>query len=115
MRKALWQVGYALVGVAWLVAVVIGGIQVSAYDRAAGNIAKAPLQLPQSLLITPEKELPTLVMLVHPHCPCSRASVGELAKVMTACQGKLTATVLILRPEDMNEGWEKTNLWTAAA
>jgi hypothetical protein len=115
MRRALWQLSYGLLGVAWLAAIVYGGLQVSAYDRAAGNTAQAPLQLPASPLIDSSQRLPTLVMLVHPHCPCSRASIGELTKIMTVCQGKLTATVLMLRPEGMNEGWEKTILWAGAA
>jgi hypothetical protein len=41
--------------------------------------------------------------------------VGELAKLMTACQGKLVAKVLMLRPPTMPAGWERTDLWDSAA
>jgi len=34
---------------------------------------------------------------------------------MTRCHGKLTTTVLMLRPGGMPEGWERTDLWESAA
>jgi hypothetical protein len=34
---------------------------------------------------------------------------------MTECQGKLVTTILLLRPTDAPEGWERTSLWHAAA
>jgi len=59
--------------------------------------------------------LPTLLLLIHPHCPCSRATLGELAALMTTCRGRLTARVLMLRPEGTPDGWERTDLWDTAA
>ncbi len=54
-------------------------------------------------------------MLAHPHCPCTRASVGELARLMTRCEGLLTARVLFFEPPDAPEGWVRTDLWRSAA
>jgi hypothetical protein len=54
-------------------------------------------------------------MLAHPHCPCTRASIGELALLMAHVQGRLTATVLFLSPSDMPAAWEQTDLWEDAA
>jgi hypothetical protein len=34
---------------------------------------------------------------------------------MATCDGKLTATVLILRPKGAPAGWERTDLWRSAA
>jgi hypothetical protein len=34
---------------------------------------------------------------------------------MAVCDGKLTATVLMLRPRDAPVGWERTDLWHSAA
>jgi hypothetical protein len=53
-------------------------------------------------------------MLVHPHCPCSRASIGELAAIMAHSQGRLRAYVLFLKPAGFSDGWEKTDLWESA-
>jgi hypothetical protein len=54
-------------------------------------------------------------MLAHPHCPCTRASIGELASIMAHSQGRLTAYVLFLKPQVFSEDWEKTDLWQSAA
>ena len=34
---------------------------------------------------------------------------------MNDCRGKLAATVLVLRPAGMPQGWEQTGLWASAA
>src|SRR2546423_7614548 len=85
------------------------------YEGAAGAPAQAPITWPASSHVHRAIGLPTLVVFMHPQCPCSRASVEELAKLMTRCQGKLAATVLMILPDGEPSGWEKTSLWTSAA
>jgi hypothetical protein len=83
------------------------------YDATPGP---AGLPMPELRLSTVRTPLTSqLVVTIHPKCPCSRATVGELARVMTACEGRLTARVLMVRPPGKPEGWEQTDLWTAAA
>lgn len=57
----------------------------------------------------------TLIMLAHPHCPCTRASVSELANVMARVQGKVRAYVLFLKPHDSDHSWDDTDLRRSAA
>jgi hypothetical protein len=52
--------------------------------------------------------------LAHPHCPCTRATIGELASIMAHSQGRLTAYVLFLKPAGFSEEWEKSDLWRSA-
>ncbi len=85
------------------------------YEGRAGQPAAAPTTLPAASATATARGLPTLVMLVHPHCPCSRASVEELAKLMAHSQGKLSATVLMVRPAHAPPGWEQTDLYRSAA
>jgi hypothetical protein len=54
-------------------------------------------------------------MFIHPHCPCSRASIGELAVLMAHCQGRVTTHVLFLRPAGMPLEWIRTDLWRDAS
>jgi hypothetical protein len=54
-------------------------------------------------------------MIVHPHCPCSRASVGELARIMAVCQGWAAARVLFVKPAGFEPDWVRTDLWDSAA
>ena len=57
----------------------------------------------------------TLLMVLHPHCPCSRASIGELAELMAHSQKRLQAWVMFVRPGAYDDDWAKTDLWRSAA
>ena len=46
------------------------------------------------------KDAHTLVMLVHPRCSCTRASMAELAKIMTRLEGAAKAYVMFMKPAD---------------
>ena len=52
---------------------------------------------------------PTLVMAAHPLCPCTRASVSELTRVLTKCEGQVKAYVLIFLPKHAGHGWGLTD------
>jgi hypothetical protein len=54
-------------------------------------------------------------MFIHPHCACSRASVGELASLMARARGRLHARVLFVRPYGLAESWAKTDVWYSAS
>src|SRR4051812_2319989 len=102
-------------GLAWGAALVGGGARLWTYDAAAGAPATAPMTRPDIAGVDTQRQLPELFVLVHPRCPCSRATIAELARLMTDCHGKLAATVLFVRPAGMPEGWERTGLWSSAA
>jgi hypothetical protein len=111
-RNRILQV---LVGTAWAVGVAFGLCRLWGYENSAGEPAAPPKVWPDGTSISRVNGLPTLVLLIHPHCPCSRASIDELAKLMTECQGKISTTVLMLRPNGATVGWERTDLWDSAA
>lgn len=85
------------------------------YENAAGTAAAAPANWPSDSSIPPATDRATLIMLAHPHCPCTRASIGELARLMTQAKGRVTAYVIFLKPESSSTDWEKTDLWQSAA
>jgi hypothetical protein len=98
----------------WLFVVGIGLSVLWSYENTPGVAAKPPLQWPINSQIQRAPDGATLIMLAHPHCPCTRASIGELASLMAHSQGRLTAYVLFLKPEGFSEDWEKTDLWQSA-
>jgi hypothetical protein len=108
----LW--GRALLVAAWLVAVAAGAWGVGAYASRPGASGNAPNRWPGSRLVEPSSRGLTLVLFAHPRCPCTRATIAELARVMARCQGRLTANVLFFRPADSSP-WERTALWERAA
>lgn len=56
-----------------------------------------------------------LVLFVHPRCPCTRASLRELAELAHRVRDDVAIRVLFVRPLDVPLGWERTELWDMAA
>ena len=99
----------------WLLVISIGLWMLWGYENTPGKAAEPPKQWPADSKILPARDHATLVMLAHPHCPCTRATIGELASIMAHSQGRLTAYVLFLKPRGFSEEWEKSDLWQSAA
>lgn len=98
-------------------ALVVGGglWLVWSYEKAPGASASPSAHWPDDSRIERAKDRATLIMLAHPHCPCTRASIGELALIMARSQGRVTAYVLFVKPPDATDGWEETDLRQSAA
>ena len=99
----------------WLLVISIGLWMLWGYENTPGKAAEPPREWPADSKILPARDHATLVMLAHPHCPCTRATIGELASIMAHSQGRLTAYVLFLKPRGFSEEWEKSDLWQSAA
>jgi hypothetical protein len=100
--------------VVWLVAVLAGMGVLMRYKNAPGATASAPIQWPAESRLSRSPERPTLIMLAHPHCPCTRASLAELSKLVARLPGRLTVHLLFIRPRGVDVGWEATDLWRRA-
>ena len=85
------------------------------YGQTPGVDGKPPLLWPSDSFIAHASDRATLVMFAHPHCPCTRASIGELSLLMTRCRGLLAAHVLFVKPASTPENWGQTDLWEQAA
>jgi hypothetical protein len=99
----------------WLLVIGAGLWTLWVYENTSGKLAQPPPQWPANSRIQPSPEHATLVVLAHPHCPCTRATIEELASIMAHSQGRLTAYVLFLKPAGFAEDWEQTDLWRSAA
>lgn len=55
-----------------------------------------------------------IVMLAHPRCPCTRASIDELKALLDRCPDQATAHILFWTPRDAGPDWTQTDLWTRA-
>ena len=104
-----------LSAISWLSVVGAGLWFLWSYENAPGLAATPPREWPSNSRIQLAQDRATLVMLAHPHCPCTRASIGELASIMAHSQGRVRAYVLFIKPEGSSDDWEKTDLWQSAA
>jgi len=103
-----------VISIIWLAACAIGLWVPARYAGTPSKAGAAPAMWPPESNLQPSASVPTLVMLAHPRCPCTRASIGELAKIMTVAGSQVKAYVLFLRPEGFSEEWERTDLWRSA-
>jgi hypothetical protein len=92
----------------WLASVGAALFALEAYKATPGAAAGSPDRCPEGV------PRGALLLFLHPHCPCSRASVAELAAVLTA-RPSVSAQVHFVRPAGAPDGWERTSLWDEAA
>jgi len=104
-----------IVTVLWLLAAVAGLSMLWKYDNAPGVQATAPARWPASSALARTPGRPTLILLAHPQCSCTPASLAELAEVLARANTRPSTYVLFLKPEGVSNGWEQTSLWTTAA
>lgn len=100
---------------AWGTVVAAGFVLVWSYKTEAGRTAAAPSRWPAVAPFARDADRSTLVLSVHPRCVCTRATVTELAKLMSRAGGALAATVLFVRPDATEDGWERGDLWDRVA
>ncbi len=102
-------------GIAWVIAVALGLRILLNYESTPGRIGAVSQTWQSASAIQRANDCPTLVMFAHPHCPCTRASVGELAQIMAQARGKVSAFVLFVRPKGAPDNWDETDLRRSAA
>jgi hypothetical protein len=99
----------------WVLGLGAGFRALVNYELKAGTSATAPLAWVAGTPLPFDASVPNLVMFAHPQCPCSRASMDELAFLMTRCQGKVRATVCFSAPDGEPAAWTQSALWRSAA
>ena len=114
-RKGRAAALIAVFGGLWAIALVLGHRVLLAYDYQAGADATAPARWPEGSKVPRPRGVPVIVVAAHPKCPCTRATIEELAVLMAQVRDRASATVLLVRPEGMPACWEKTDLWRSAA
>jgi hypothetical protein len=91
-------------GAAWVTAIAAGFCLVNGH-------AATPVESP----VVTDPTRANLVMLIHPRCPCSRASLAGLEKILTVCRSYLVAHVFFLEPKVPTTAWGDTELRRRAA
>jgi len=99
----------------WLIAAGVGMKVVLDYQVAAGVAAHPPEAWPVASQIPRTDGKFSLLLIAHPQCPCTRASLDELAGIMTRTDGALEVSVLFVVPPGLDASWADTDLWRNAS
>jgi hypothetical protein len=107
--RALVAVGL----LAWLSIVGAGFSKLWRYAYTPGIAATPPSDWP-SRSLERDRARPTLVMVLHPECGCSQASLEELSRLMARAPSRLSAVVLFDLPAGERAMSSTNFLWRAA-
>jgi hypothetical protein len=108
--RRLLVVGAAL----WLVGIGYGVNRLRHFESTPGVSGITPGVWPATSALRHQTGRSTLIMMVHPQCSCTRASLSELNTLMRQAKGQVSAYVLFIRPTGMEQGWEKSPTWSQA-
>jgi hypothetical protein len=106
---------FSLAAVLWLAGAGTGLWVVWAYDNQPGAAAAPPPTWPADGAIALASDTPTLVVLAHPQCFCTKATLTELAEVLGRARIRPRTYILFMKPQGFPEGWTDSALWHQAA
>lgn len=96
---------------AWCGCAALGMRSMLDYEFTAAKASDSPSKWPTTSALVRSEDRPTLVMFLHPRCPCSRASLTELSQLATSSDGRLSIQIVFVLPSNVAEGWKQASLW----
>jgi hypothetical protein len=99
----------------WILVIAAGTRTLMRYESAPGAAGRIARHWPTKSHVLRGQGKYTLVMLVHPNCPCTRASLAELEILNAKLHGKLTACVLFTKPAAIESEIRSSVLWVRAS
>jgi hypothetical protein len=108
-RTMLRRLAY-VVPVLWLAAVVGGLGALQAYKSRPGSAGSAPTAFRAWSSSSDSGGRPRLTMFLHPHCPCSRASLRELQEILAREPDKAAVDIAFVKPAGAGPNWTTSSL-----
>jgi hypothetical protein len=99
--------------VVWLAVMAGSYAWLLRYSFADGRTSVAPRIIPAGLGLSPRLTRPQLLLALHPRCPCSRATVNELARILTQAPNASDVTVFMYKPSGEPDSWLQGGLLDA--
>lgn len=101
----------------WLAAMAGASVATWRYKMEPAAVAEggAPTAWPEGMPIERAGDRATVVMLAHPRCPCTRASIEELAALVDELGPAARTFVLFAAPPSAPEDWAESDTWRRAS
>lgn len=100
--------------IVWMVATTLGLFVLISYSNTSGDVGVTPVELPSIPTIRNTNGTSTLLMFIHPQCPCSQASLEQLTRIHARCHNKVTIRILFRSASESPDTWVQTRLWKSA-
>lgn len=105
---------FVLIGL-WLLALSGWFAYLTWYANAPGAVGAAPMKWPVESFPHLDRSRTTVMMFLHPRCPCTESSLEELSRIITRCPDAASYYCVFVRPAGEPEGWEHGALWRQAS
>jgi hypothetical protein len=105
----------AVLTAVWALTVAAGTLSLWRYKSVAGDPGLTVSSWPAGTRVTRAGGRHTLVMVAHPRCPCTVASLTELEGLAHELSPAVDVHVLFVLPKGTSEGWERTPLFDKAS
>ena len=100
--------------VLWLIALIPGVRYLLAFEGTAGKQGLAPSDWQNTALSAGDPRLPTLLVMLHPKCSCSNATLSELQDAAQSFDHPYNAILLIDPPQGTSFDWRNISAYRDA-
>jgi hypothetical protein len=94
----------------WGLMVAGGYFLITQYSGTPGERIAPPTRFPVDIQLKVQKDRPTLLVFIHPHCPCSNATLSELERLLADVKVPLSTVLLLGCPESERNTWTQSPL-----
>src|SRR4051812_38506323 len=98
----------------WVIGLGIGFGVLSHYENTPGIKGAVISDWPATSRIPRLTNRATLIMFLHPQCPCSMASIEQFSTLLKTFRGNVDAHVVFFKPRNSADDWAKSDLWNIA-
>jgi hypothetical protein len=101
----------ALGSLLWLMVTVYGVVYLKNYELQPGEQPSIyPIAQPADDAIPKSDSRAQLLFFSHPKCPCTKASLRELSRLMADTNGRMAITIIFAVPEGLDRSFADTDL-----
>ncbi|HEX2897860.1 MAG TPA: hypothetical protein VHP63_07415 [candidate division Zixibacteria bacterium] len=109
------QIGLIILSIVWLILVTSLTVGMINYANSPGKGPKPPKKWPKNIQLALFEDQSTIMLFAHPHCPCTKATLGELEEIMARCQSLASAYVVLIWPVETGRDWVQTDIKNIAS
>ena len=82
----------------WSAGIALGLYKTAVYTNTSNEVSAQPQDWPAGAGVKRAAGAPVLLLTLHPHCPCSRATLAELARLLAKVPAPPQVEILLYEP-----------------
>jgi hypothetical protein len=111
----LRRISTVVLGLLWLGGVGAGFTVLGQYETKRGEGAAVPSGWPAAATLERALDRPTLLVFVHPRCPCTSATIEELNRLLARSSDRVRAIVAFYSDPSLGDTWVYSPSYASAA